>query len=128
VTDPALSQFIGVLREAAAAMRVASGKAGLPLDKTLWAADSSRWTLASGSNGRRQGSEPAGEGEMMNAKQRRKVLREAVRIAASLAMIVPAAEAFAESMRAMAVALEPLAGQIRDINAGGYGLGFPPAA
>jgi hypothetical protein len=30
VTDPALSQFIGVLREAAAAMRIASGRAGLP--------------------------------------------------------------------------------------------------
>lgn len=36
MTDPALSQFVTVLREAAAAMRAASGKAGLPLDKTLW--------------------------------------------------------------------------------------------
>jgi hypothetical protein len=48
VTDPAISQFVTVLREAAAAMRVATGKSGLPLDKTLWdASDCALWLKVS---------------------------------------------------------------------------------
>jgi predicted DNA-binding transcriptional regulator AlpA len=43
-----VSQVISMIREAAAAMRVASGRAGLPLDKTLWdAADCALWLKVS---------------------------------------------------------------------------------